>query len=270
MPAFERVAVVGLGRWGSSLHAALVSAGVSVEAVREIGTAQLDAELIWLCVSDAAIEKAAAQIVAKRSRLTGRVVVHSSGVHASHVLAAARKAGAKIGSIHPLMTFPTRKPVPLKGVPFAVEAAKSLAPKLESLVRLLGGKPFTVPAAGKAKYHAAAVMASPLLVALASAAHEAASLAGLSPADAGTLLEPMMLATIRNYFQRGPAASFSGPFARGDAETVSLHLQALGAHPSLQRIYQALAQYAVQTLPATNKRLLRETLAQNGTLNSGQ
>jgi predicted short-subunit dehydrogenase-like oxidoreductase (DUF2520 family) len=258
------IAIVGEGRWGSSLHAALLKSCISpVETVRharDLHRARLDAEVLWLCVPDAVLGEVTSAIAAMRTSLKGQVVLHSSGVHSSSMLSAARKAGAAIGSVHPLMTFPTRRPVALDGVPFAVESPPALRRELDALVRLLGGLPFRVPASGKVLYHTAAVMASPLLVSLVSAAQETAVLAGLSHEQAGELLEPIMQSTLRNYFRNGKQTSFSGPFARGDRETVSLHRRALEKHPSLDGVYCALALHALQALPARNKRQLRKEL----------
>jgi predicted short-subunit dehydrogenase-like oxidoreductase (DUF2520 family) len=59
-------------------------------------------------------------------------------------------------------------------------------------------------------------------------------------------------ATVRNYFEKGSARSFSGAFARGDAGTVELHLRALVAHPMLHGLYRQLARHAVDALPVKN------------------
>lgn len=264
------IAIIGMGRWGSSLHAALTRCGISPvevigrlprKAVVGFDRAVLDAEVLWLCVPDSEIAAVASAIIAKRPALRGQVVVHSSGVYSSAVLTEAQRAGAKVASVHPLMSFPTRRPVTLAGVPFAIEATGALAGKLEKLVLQMGGKPFRLPAAGKALYHAAAVMASPLLVSLATAARQTAMQAGLTGEQADELLEPIMTATLRNFFRDGGARSFSGPFARGDAETVSLHLEALKAHPFLQAVYTALAEQSIDVLPVREKGALQETLA---------
>ncbi len=266
-----------MGRWGTSLHAALTASGhPPVETVGRLqarsrrgaavapvafAQARLDAEVLWLCVPDSGIESVTTAILVKRPSLKGQIVVHSSGVYSSAILAEAARAGAKIASVHPMMTFPTRRPVALTGVPFAVEAGNAVAHKLEKLVTQLGGMPFRLPAEGKALYHAAAVMASPLLVSLAVAARQTAMQAGLPGDQADALLEPIMTTTIRNFFRRGGAQSFSGPFARGDAQTISLHLEALQAHPFQQALYTALAGYAMDALPVVNKRALQKALA---------
>ena len=269
------VCLIGLGRLGSSLHAALTASGnAPVEVVGRtkknaargvpvvgLEQARLDATVIWLCVPDDEIAGVVKAIVAKRPSLHGQTMVHSSGVYSSAILSDAARAGAKVASVHPLMTFPVRKPVALAGVPFAVEATGAVALRLEKLVRQMGGQPFRLPAAGKALYHAAAVMASPLLVSLAAAARETVMRAGLSGEQADALLEPIMTATVKNFFRDGAAHSFSGPFARGDAKTVSLHLEALQPHPFQQAVYAALALHAMHVLPVVNRRALRKLLA---------
>jgi predicted short-subunit dehydrogenase-like oxidoreductase (DUF2520 family) len=146
------------------------------------------------------------------------------------------------------MSFPTRTPVPLKGVSFAVEADAASSRVLNQLVRRFGGRPFAIKAASKALYHAVGVLSSPLLVSHLAAAHEAAARAGFSPRQARRLIEPIARATLDNFFHNGPAKSFSGPIARGDAQTIRLHLQALKFHPMLASVYRSLALYALDTL----------------------
>lgn len=260
------VAVIGAGNWGSSLVATLRVAGFGqVEIVGRSGwrTARLDARVIWICVPDAAIAEVAEKIAARAQRLhgehalRGQIVVHSSGALSADVLEPVRRAGAKIASVHPVMSFPTRRVVPLAGVMFGVEAREAAVRRdLSALVRQLGGVPFSVKGQGKALYHAAGVMASPLLVSALVAAMETARLAGLDGTTSTAWVRALAEATMANVFARGPKASFSGPFARGDAATISLHLEALKEHPSLGEVYCALARHAIAELPVKNRRAL--------------
>jgi predicted short-subunit dehydrogenase-like oxidoreductase (DUF2520 family) len=278
--AVNSVAVVGMGNWGTSLVAALTSAGIPPREVvvrkrpnrmrpgakvTTLDHATLDAELIWLCVPDRMIEEIAALVVLRRKQqglgLKGQILVHSSGVLLVDALAAAQSAGARVGSIHPLMTFPTRKPVALANVPFSVEANPSLSRLLFALVRDLGGTPFRISSQSKALYHAAATMASPLLLSAVVAAQRTAVLAGLSSDQAAKFLGPMAARTIANFLAKGPSRSFSGPIARGDAETIELHLRALSEHPILADAYRALTLNAVEYLPSSKKADILRKLA---------
>ncbi len=271
-PAAPSVTVVGLGNWGSSLVAGLSAAGIRIDEVivrskpprnqrgltlTTLENASLEAPIFWLCVPDRAIAETSAALTARLVELDrplkGRIVIHSSGALSIDVLHAAATAGAQVASVAPVMTFPTRRIVPLAGVPFAVEASPALRPKLFALVRKLGGAPFRIDSQNKVLYHASAVMASPLLLSGLVAAQQAAILAGLSPAAASRLLAPMAAATIRNFVARGSANSFSGPIARGDIATVELHLRALQGHPMLVQTYRSLALNALEYLPSRKR-----------------
>ncbi|HEX8711791.1 MAG TPA: Rossmann-like and DUF2520 domain-containing protein [Terracidiphilus sp.] len=264
------VTVIGAGNWGSSLIAALRAAGLGPrEIIRRKGwqRARFDARIIWLCLPDAEIAAVAEKLVARAQRLRGenalrgQIVVHSSGALSADVLEPARRAGAKIASVHPVMTFPTRRVVPLQGVMFGIEAhGPSVRRELSSLVKRMGGVPFAVKPEAKALYHAAGVMASPLLVSTLTAATETARLAGLDEKTAAKWVRSLSEATASNVFAHGPRSSFSGPFARGDAATITLHLEALNEHPILAGVYRSLAHHAVYALPVKNRRALLKAI----------
>jgi predicted short-subunit dehydrogenase-like oxidoreductase (DUF2520 family) len=276
------VSIVGLGNWGSSLAYALHAAGVRLQEVilsrarsgaghsawaralplTTLERAQLEADVLWLCVPDAAIARVTGRIVKRVGKrgLKGQIIVHSSGALSARVLQAAARVGASVASVHPVMSFATRVPVSLQGVPFGVEAEAAGRRILNAIVRQVGGRPFAVEAGSKALYHAVGVLSSPLLVSHLVAAHEAAILAGFTPLQARRLIEPIVRATLDNFFLRGPGKSFSGPIARGDVQTIDLHLRALKPHPMLTGVYRSLALYALKTLPAPAKKKLRSSL----------
>jgi predicted short-subunit dehydrogenase-like oxidoreductase (DUF2520 family) len=233
----------------------VVSGAIPLEA------AALDARILWLSVPDGAIESTVVRILRRRSSLEGQVVLHSSGALTRDALALARAAGALVASVHPLMSFPSRRPVPLAGVPFGVEAQeRSLRRMLFQLVRQLGGKPFTVPSEGKALYHAAGMFASPLLTSLMTGAATCLRAAGIDHQQAERLLGPLAAATVANMMREGLRQSLSGPWARGDVSTVKLHLQALQPHPLLAETYRNLAVLALDSLPTHDTEALSELL----------
>jgi predicted short-subunit dehydrogenase-like oxidoreductase (DUF2520 family) len=67
---------------------------------------------------------------------------------------------------------------------------------------------------------------------------------------------PIIRQTLENYRTLGPGHSFSGPFIRGDAETVKKHLALLKAQPRTRAVYVALAQRALARLPVKNREQL--------------
>jgi predicted short-subunit dehydrogenase-like oxidoreductase (DUF2520 family) len=264
-------AVIGLGNWGSSLAAALDDAGLLLESVharRRMSRPKLDAQVLWLCVPDAAIATTAEWLAAQRGDLSEQIVVHSSGALDRSILAAAERAGARTGSVHPMMSFPTRRVIGLRGTRFGVEAADTATRKrLFTLVRRLGGRPFAIAGDGKAMYHAGAMFGSPLLVATLAAGVRAMRAAGIGEEEALALLGPMAAATVANVQKQGLARSFSGPLARGDAATVKVHRKALTKHPLMAQLYVALAGIAAENLPSADRHAIQAALTESSVEN---
>jgi predicted short-subunit dehydrogenase-like oxidoreductase (DUF2520 family) len=71
---------------------------------------------------------------------------------------------------------------------------------------------------------------------------------------------PIVRQTISNYGKLGAAAAFTGPFVRGDVETVRLHLKALAHSSALRGLYTGLVDMALRNLPHRNARQIRAAL----------
>ena len=238
------LAVVGAGRAGRSIAAAANLAGVTAElAARDQAVeACRRAQVALLCVPDAAIPDACATIAQAVPPL--RFVGHVSGATALDALAAARGRGAEAFSLHPLQTIPDAG-ADLTGAPCAVSGSGPAALELaERLAERLGMRPFEVPEERRAAYHAAATIASNLLVALEEASTELLGRVGVD--DARELLAPLVLRTAANWAERGPDA-LTGPIARGDTATVEGYLAALReSAPELLPLYEALTERATE------------------------
>jgi predicted short-subunit dehydrogenase-like oxidoreductase (DUF2520 family) len=220
----ETVDVIGRGRVGAAIAARLAQRGVTLAAE--------GADLVLLCVPDSAIADAA------RSLEPGPWVAHVSGA----TPLAALEPHTRRFSVHPLQTFTrARGPDQLDGAWAAVSAESDEALALGfELAELLALKPFELADAERALYHAGAVVASNYLVTLREAAAELLRGAGAPP----EALEPLMLRTIENGFE------LTGPIARGDWDTVDLHVRTIRARrPQLEALYRVLAD-ATATLAA--------------------
>jgi predicted short-subunit dehydrogenase-like oxidoreductase (DUF2520 family) len=242
-PPFSRLAVIGAGRAGRSIATAATAAELTVRlAGREDA---LDAcrhsEVALLCVPDGEIEAAAAKAADAVPPL--RFVGHVSGATTLAALAPASDAGAEVFSLHPLQTIPDAQ-TELVGAPCAIAGS---TPDALAIARELGHRlqmrPFEVPEDARDAYHAAAAMASNLLVALEESAAELMDRAGVD-APGRELLAPLVLRSAANWTERG-ADALTGPIARGDTATVERHLEALRATaPELVPVYEALAERA--------------------------
>ena len=234
--------LVGRGRVGRSLAAAAERAGIDARlASHEEADSIPGGTAVLLCVPDDAITEMAGRLGSSPPALVG----HVSGATTLDALAPAAERGAATFSLHPLQTFADGE-TPTEGTPAAV--AGSTDESLEyarALADALGMRPFEVPEEQRAAYHAAAAMASNLLVALEESAAEV--LARIGVGDARELLTPLVLRTAANWAERGPAA-LTGPVARGDRATVQRHRVALAENaPELVRLYDVLAMRAEAT-----------------------
>jgi predicted short-subunit dehydrogenase-like oxidoreductase (DUF2520 family) len=231
-----KLVVVGRGRVGGSLAKAAELAGIDVRLVSR--DEPIDgADAVLLCVPDDAIA-ATCERVAAAARLVG----HVSGAGTLDQLMASREHGASTFSFHPLQSFADDQ-TSVTGTPAAIAGSDETAlAYARALAEALGMKPFEVPEDSRAAYHAAAAMASNLLVALEESAAELVERLGIE--DARELLTPLVLRTAANWSERGPAA-LTGPIARGDSETVESHRAALAeTAPELLPAYDALAERA--------------------------
>jgi predicted short-subunit dehydrogenase-like oxidoreductase (DUF2520 family) len=234
----SRVGVVGAGRLGTALAAALRAAGVEVEGPAGRGEVPRGCEAIVLCVPDAEIPAAAAT-VAGAAPLVG----HTSGATRLSVLEAA--GGAAFG-LHPLQTFPPGSgPEVFRGAGCAVAGTTPAALDFAiRLAELLGMTPFEIDDEGRAAYHAAASVASNFTVTLLAAAERIAAGAGLAPHEARALLAPLVRRTVESVAELGPERALTGPIARGDDGTVETQRRALeDAAPELLDLFDELVRH---------------------------
>jgi pantoate--beta-alanine ligase len=281
------VGVIGLGRVGTVLGAALQRAGYPVVAGHAHSAASRRraanmlpgvpltapeavaerADLILLTVPDDALAPLAAELATTAIR-PGHLVVHTSGRYGPEVLAPVTAAGASPLALHPVMTFTgTALDLPrLAGCPFGVTAAREARPMAEALVRRLGGEPEWILDEDRALYHAAVANGANHLVTLVALSMDL--LRQCQVADPGRLLEPILAAALSNVLRAGDMA-LTGPVARGDVGTVTAHLRALGEFSvDARAAYAAMARYTTHravcagTLdPAAGRRLTAALLA---------
>jgi predicted short-subunit dehydrogenase-like oxidoreductase (DUF2520 family) len=282
-PAVKRpsIAIVGAGRLGTALASRLASAGYSISeiiyrdnrrslaAARQlagklgtrawtISTAPLPVDLVWFCVPDAEVSKAATRL--SNYDWEGKIAFHPSGVLTSDALEVLREKGAAVASVHPLMTFVSGALPDLQGVTFALEGDARAIAVARKIIGDLGGNALRLRKPDKVAYHAFATLICPLLVALLATAEETAALAGISRTEARRRMLPIIRQTLANYTKLGPAGSFSGPIVRGDVATIRQHLKALAKAPAVTNAYVALAKAALAYLPSQSKREIRDLL----------
>ncbi len=255
------VGVIGTGRVGAVLGAALARAGHRVVAATGVSAGSVRrarrllpgvpllpadevvarADLVLLAVPDDELAPLVAGLAETKAWRPGQLVVHTSGAHGAGVLAPAARAGALPLALHPAMTF-TGAPEDadrLAGTTFGVTAPEPLLPVATALVLQIGGDPVVVAEEARPLYHAALVVGANHLVTLVNEAADLLRRAGVQ--QPARVLGPLLGAALDNALHAGDAA-LTGPVSRGDAGTVAGHLRTLSEHaPDSVAGYLALA-----------------------------
>lgn len=274
MSAKPGIAIVGAGNLANALAVSLRNTGYKIDQVivrsrgmslrkaeklaQETGarasvipTVELQASVVWFCVPDGEIARATRAFVGFKG-WKGRIALHSSGALTSDELGFLRHHGARVASVHPLMTFVRGSRPSLAGVPFAIEGDSAAVGVARHIVAGLGGRAYAIRKSEKAAYHAWGTFASPLFTALLATTERVAGLAGVGRKAARQRMIPILLQTLANYASLDAAGAFSGPIVRGDVDTVKRHLLVLRREPAAREVYLALAQAALCYLPSKN------------------
>jgi len=256
-----RIGVVGGGRVGAVLAAALRSAGHEISAVAGESAASRtrietllpgvrvdkptavarSCDLLLLTVPDDMLANVVTMLAASGAIRAGQDVVHTSGKHGLAVLAPAAEKGARVLAMHPAMTF-TGTDVDLARLPgcvFGVTAAPDTAALAERLVADLRGSLVWVAEERRTLYHAGLAHGANHLVTVVAQAMDLLRASGAT--DPASTLRPLLTAALDNALTYGDAA-LTGPIVRGDVETVRAHLAEIAAtSPATLDSYVAMA-----------------------------
>ncbi len=256
------VGVIGAGRVGAVLGAALAAAGHRVIAASAVSAASLarradllpDAalrrsdrvgagvDLLLLAVPDDTLAGLVHGLAEAGTIEPGQIVVHTSGAHGLAVLAPVVVAGARPLALHPAMTFTGSRPDLDRlraGISFGVTAPDDLRPLATRLVADLGGFVEWIREDSRPLYHAALAHGANHLSTLVNEAADWLREAGVTQPE--RVLGPLLHASLANTLVGGDGA-LTGPVARGDAGTVAKHLATIQTTaPDSLPVYLALA-----------------------------
>jgi len=268
-----QVGIIGTGRVGSVLGAALARAGHQIVAVSGVSRESrrraerllpgvpilapdevvASAELVLIAVPDDVLRALIAGLASTEAWRPGQLVAHTSGAHGIGVLDPAAARGVLALALHPAMTFAGRPEDldRLAGATFGVTATPEMRVVAETLVLEIGGEPVWVPELARPLYHAALTIGANYLVTLVNDCVEVLATAGVEqPAQ---LIAPLLSAALDNALRLGDAA-LTGPISRGDAATVAIHVDTLRREAAGQlATYIAMGQRTAQRALAAGR-----------------
>lgn len=259
------VFIIGAGAVGTTLAAKLMHARVPVAGVHGRQTSLSEqasavsgvlgstgplpaivseSEVVIISVRDTRIPEIAQKLVDEKRLRPEQVLLHTSGNRAAaEMLAPARGHVRGIGTLHPLIAV-TDAPGTLenlRGAAFGVEGDEAAVKLATRLVKMMGGRALRLSADNMALYHAAAVIGSNYVVALAELSRQLLVAAGIPEEDAWGGLMPLMTSAVRNLVEVGLPSAMTGPVVRADVVSVERHLAALDrSAPEVVDLYRRL------------------------------
>ena len=243
------VAIVGIGKVGKAIAFFTKKAGYKIETIFTNQTATeliketenililkeknwnfTQPDILFITTPDDKIENIAKKLSEfNKDKWQKTLVFHCSGAFNSELLLPLKNLGAKVGSIHPLKSFAQNiiSLSELANVYWCVEGDKEAIDFAEKLITFTAGKIVNVRTDKKALYHAAAVMSCGHVLALLDLSLNLLAECGIKPHQAKEILMPLIQGTINNFASQEISEALTGPFARGDFQTISHHLQAM-------------------------------------------
>ncbi len=254
----EPVVLVGAGRAGRALTAALRAAGVAHALVDRERIVEQHGPPVFTSRADA-VQQAAAILVAVRDgqldvaldELRERdgvrpecVVLQVSGSAEPAARERISAAGVHYGTFHPLLPLidPSLASFRLQGSVIGVEGDAAAHAVAVQLAARLGASTIEIPRGERAAYHAAAVIASNFPVTLAALAEGLLSRIGVDSVAAHRAVRALMAASVEN-LAAAPRAldALTGPIARNDVATVRAHTTALHGTRPYHDVYEVVS-----------------------------
>jgi len=242
-----RLVAIGGGR-GKPLHPILAG-----EHPREGDLAAIDADLLLIAVADTALDAEVKKLAGARCR----VVLHVSGSRTAAALAPLARPATALGSLHPLLPFPSVLETPPESIVFGVDGDAPARDLAARLARAWGGSTVEIPPESRLLYHFAATLAAG---GVASVLGGAAALARRLGLGTGVLegYRRLANAALNSVDLNAAGAGVTGPVARGDSALVLAQWEALATvDPALLAASRSIA------------RLTLAAIVEKGVLNEG-
>lgn len=228
-----------LHKKGHRLVAAVASSESSLEKAASFlpGTRLLqdgagvaaEADVILITTKDGQIKAACDHLVKSGAVKPSHTIIHMSGAASLDLLSSAKKAGAKVASLHPIQSFASAELAidRLPGSYFGLTAEGPAKDVALQIAQDLNGRVISIADKDRSLYHAAACVASNYLVTLLRLAEEIYRAAGIEEDIAVEAMMPLIKGTLSNIENVGISAALTGPIARGDVKIIEQHLKDL-------------------------------------------
>lgn len=199
---------------------------MDVPWITDINLLQEDAELVFFCISDRALEDLLPQIVLKDA-----FMIHTAGSVPADVF---ENRTSDFGVLYPLMTFTKTRPIDFRTVPVCIEANnKENENRLKNLAEKISNNVSVVNFENRKIMHMAAIFACNFTNHMYRAAYDILSQHEFD----FNMLKPLIIETAKKVLEMSPHEAQTGPASRHDKNILSTHQLMLQDQPEWQKIY---------------------------------
>lgn len=194
-----------------------------------------NSDVIFITVPDGAIEEVWRSI--KDLDYKGKTICHCSGAMSSEIFSEPDNSGGRC-SFHPLLAVSSVSQ-DLGEAFFTIEGNETGLETARKILNQCGNTYQEIDKTYKSRYHAAAAIASNLVVGVLDMAVSMLTECGFDEEGARKALTPLVTGNVAAVMERGAKAALTGPVKRGDIETVEKHLKLLSGND--YEIYRLLS-----------------------------
>jgi predicted short-subunit dehydrogenase-like oxidoreductase (DUF2520 family) len=197
-------------------------------------------DIIFITKADKYIKETAEELTEIFGKqLSGKIIIHCSGLFPKTLLKSCENKGAVIAKAHPYQTFYFPASDVLDNVFWTVDADSDFN-LLNTIIKEISGTAVNTNTNEKFNpvlYHASAVMASNYMNTIVSLVANAARESGINPAD---FLPEILETTLNNIIHsltNNVNFPLTGPIVRGDVITIEKHIEGLKDYKLLRNEY---------------------------------
>lgn len=211
-----------------------------------------NSEVIFITVPDGQIKNVWEELVTKPHELKNKIVCHCSGALSSEIFSDIGQYGAYGYSIHPLFAVNDkyRSYRELSKCLFTIEGSEDYREYFQNMFAYMGNPLQAIGSNEKVRYHAAAAMASNLMVGLVHLCQSQLEKCGFSKENAELALTPLMVNNLEHIVEEGCVQALTGPLERNDVSTVNRHLSLFEGHEAT--IYRELSREILEVARVKN------------------
>lgn len=210
-----------------------------------------DSDVLFLTVTDGQIENVWNQL--KLSHIKNKIVCHCSGALSSEIFSGIKEQNCYGYSIHPLFAvngkYESYKE--LSNSYFTIEGSPEKIEMMRNIFVQMGNEVCIISKEDKIKYHAAAAMASNLVVGVINASENLLKECGFDEDGAHQALASIIRGNVEHIINDGTVGALTGPIERNDISTVKKHLITLEGNN--KEIYKSVSKEIVNIAEIKNK-----------------